>query len=227
MYSRIKGLKVEDVECDEVWSFIGMKQKTANKKDVNDPTIGDAWTYTAIERNTKLILCWHLGQRTMHDTVQFTEKLAHATEGNFQVTTDGFAAYKDAVVYSLGAQHVDFAQLIKIYQNNPENETRYSPAKCIGTKKKRVFGRPYRDRVSTSIVERSNLSVRMENRRFTRLTNAFSKRWANHHAALALYFAHYNFCRMHKTLRTTPAMAAGVVDHLWDLKDLLEAATAM
>ena len=162
----------------------------------------------------------------MSDTVQFTEKLAHATDGNFQVTTDGFAAYKDAIVYSLGAQKVDFAQLIKIYQNTVETETRYSPAKCIGCKKKPVHGRPDMDRVSTSIVERHNLSVRMENRRFTRLTNAFSKLWANHHAALALYFAYYNFCRMHKSLRCTPAMAADIAKSVWTLKDLLmQAAT--
>jgi len=225
MHNRIQGLKAQDVECDELWAYIGMKSKTATKKEVDDPRLGDAWTFTAIERHSKLILAWHLGHRTMYDTVQFTEKLAHATDGNFQVTTDGFAAYKDAIVYSLGAQHVDFAQLVKIYQNNPENETRYSPAKCIGTKKNRVFGRPDRDRVSTSIVERSNLSVRMENRRFTRLTNAFSKRWANHRAALALYFAYYNFCRVHKTLRYTPAMAADIAKSVWTLKDLLLAAT--
>jgi transposase-like protein/IS1 family transposase len=220
MSKRIQGLRVQDVECDELWSFIGMKAKTAAKKDSDDPTLGDAWTFTAIERNTKLILAWHLGHRTMYDTVQFTEKLAHATEGNFQVTTDGFAAYKDAIVYSLGAQHVDFAQLIKIYQNNPETETRYSPAKCIGTKKQAVFGRADKDRVGTRI-ERHNLSVRMENRRFTRLTNAFSKKWVNHRAALALYFAYYNFCRIHKTLGCTPAMEASITKHVWELKELL------
>jgi IS1 family transposase len=202
-----------------------MKQKTASKKMIDDPAVGDAWTFTAIERHSKLILAWHLGLRTGYDTVQFTEKLAHATDGNFQVTTDGFAAYKDAIVYSLGAQEIDFAQLVKLYQNNPENG--YSPAKCIGTKKTAIFGRPDKDRVGTSIIERSNLSVRMENRRFTRLTNAFSKRWANHHAALALYFAYYNFCRMHKTLRCTPAMAAAVVEHVWTLKDLLLTATGV
>lgn len=225
MYDRIQGLKVQDVECDELWSYIRMKAKTAAKKEKEDFSIGDAWTFTAIERNTKLILAWHLGHRTMVDTVEFTEKLAHATSGNFQVTTDGFAAYKDAIVYSLGAQKVDFAQLIKIYQNTVETETRYSPAKCIGTKKNPIHGRPDMDRVSTSIVERHNLSVRMENRRFTRLTNAFSKRWANHHAALALYFAYYNFCRMHKSLRCTPAMAAGIAKSVFTLKDLLTAAT--
>jgi hypothetical protein len=127
---------------------------------------------------------------------------------------------------SLGVQKVDFAQLIKIYRNNPiEPETRYSPAECTGCRMEPIFGNPDMDRVGTSRIERHNLSVRMETRRLTRLTNGFSKKWEKHHAALALYFAYYNFCRMHKTIRCTPAMAAGVVDHVWTLKDLLTAAT--
>jgi IS1 family transposase len=223
--ARIKGLKVEDVECDELWSYVGMKAKTRDKKLLTDFSIGDAWTFTAIERHTKLILAWHLGHRTMRDTVAFTEKLAYATDGSFQITTDGFKAYQDAVVYSLGAQHIDFAQLIKIYQNTPEPETRYSPAKCIGAKKQPIFGNPDEDRIGTSRIERHNLSVRMENRRFTRLTNAFSKKWANHRAGLALYFAYYNFCRVHRSLRYTPAMAANLTTSVWSLKDLLLAGT--
>jgi len=154
MHARIKGLKVEDVECDELWSYVGMKAKTRDKKLLTDFSIGDAWTFTAIERHTKLILAWHLGHRTMRDTVAFTEKLAYATDGNFQITTDGFKAYQDAVVYSLGAQRVDFAQLIKIYQKTPEPETRYSPAKCIGAKKQPIFGNPDHDRIGTSRIER-------------------------------------------------------------------------
>jgi transposase-like protein/IS1 family transposase len=221
MFERIHGLHVQDVECDELWAYVGMKSKAKDKKGIDDPTIGDAWTFTAIERHSKLILSWHLGQRTYEDTVMFTEKLAWATKGNFQITTDGFTAYRDAVVLSLGAQHVDFAQLVKIYANNPENETRYSPAECTGCKKNPIFGRPDMDRVGTSRVERHNLSIRMETRRLTRLTNGFSKKWANHHAALALYFAYYNFCRMHKTLRCTPAMEAGITKSVWTLKDLL------
>ena len=172
-------------------------------------------------------LAWHVGQRTYEDTVTFTDKLAHATSGSFQVTTDGFAAYRDAVVMSLGVQRVSFAQLIKIYRSLVMDEARYSPAECTGAKKEAIMGNPDMRKVSTSYIERHNLSVRMENRRFTRLTNAFSKRWANHRAALARYFAYYNFSRMHKTLRCTPAMAAGVVDHVWTLKDLLSAATGI
>ena len=227
MLDRIRELKVSDVECDEVWSYVGMKNKTKIRKGKDADDIGDAWTFTAIESNSKLILAWHVGHRTPDDTLMFTEKIAHATAGSFQISTDGFGPYRDAVVMSLGVQRVSFAQLIKIYRSNPMDETRYSPAECTGCRKEVILGSPDMDRVSTSIIERHNLSVRMENRRFTRLTNAFSKRWANHRAALALYFAYYNFCRMHKTLRCTPAMAADVTKSVWSLKDLLMAATGV
>ena len=173
----------------------------------NDDSIGDAWTFTAIERHSKLILAWHLGHRDYPNTAIFTEKIDRATTGDFQITTDGFAPYRDAIGFILGGR-TDFAQIIKIYANNPENETRYSPAQCTGCKKKVIHGRPDLERAGTSRIERHNLSVRMENRRFTRLTNGFSKKWEKRHAALALYFAYYNFCRMHKSLRCTPAMAA-------------------
>jgi len=226
MLDRIRELKVSDVQCDELWSWVGMKNKTKIRKGETSDEIGDAWTFTAIESNSKLILAWHVGHRTYEDTVTFTDKIAHATSGSFQISTDGFAPYRDAVVMSLGMQRVDFAQLIKIYRTPLMEESRYSPAECTGARKEVVMGSPDLDRCSTSHIERHNLSVRMENRRFTRLTNAFSKRWANHKAALALYFAYYNFCRMHKTLRCTPAMKAGVVNRLWDLKDLLNAAVA-
>jgi transposase-like protein/IS1 family transposase len=224
----IKDVPVQDVECDELWAYVGMKAKTKSKKLTaeNDDSIGDAWTFTAIERHSKLILAWHLGQRDFPNTAIFTEKIDRATKGDFQISTDGFAPYRDAIGFILGGR-TDFAQLIKIYANNPENETRYSPAQCTGTKQRVIHGRPDPERVGTSRIERHNLSVRMETRRFTRLTNAFSKKWEKHHAALALYFAYYNFCRMHKTLRCTPAMAAGITKHVWTLKDLLMAATAL
>lgn len=225
MLKLICGLKVQDVECDEVWQYIDMKAKTKSRKQIEDKEIGDCWTFTAIERHSKLILAWHLGQRGYEDTFAFTEKLAYATSGNFQVSTDGFKAYQDAMFYSLGMRQIDFAQVIKIYANNPEGETRYSPAKCTGFKKQAIHGDPDLDRAGTLRIERQNLSVRMENRRFTRLTNAFSKKWANHHAAVALYFAYYNFCRLHKTIRCTPAMAQGITKSVWTLKDLLTNAT--
>jgi len=221
MEERIHGLRVKEVQCDEMWGFIGMKEKTKAAKGRDDVTLGDAWTFVAIERHSKLVLAWHLGRRTERDTVAFTEKLAAATEGSFQVTTDGFAAYRDAVVLSLGAQGVDFAQLVKLYAATPESEKRYSPAECIGCKKTPVFGNPDGAKISTSHVERQNLTMRMQMRRLTRLTNAFSKKWEKLYAMLSFYFAWYNFCRVHQTLRVTPAMEAGITDHIWEIRDLI------
>ena len=225
MGDRIQGLKITECACDEVWGYIGMKSRTKARKGLSDKQIGDAWCFIAMERYTKLILAWHLGQRTVNDTVTFTEKLARATEGNFQINTDGFAPYRDAVVYSLGAQKVDFAQVIKIYQHNPESETRYSPSTCTGCEKIAVFGDPDLRRASTSHIERQNLTVRMSMRRMTRLTNGFSKKWLNLKCAYALQFAFYNFCRVHQALRVTPAMMAGVTDHIWEIQELIGANT--
>ena len=225
---KIKGLPVRDVQCDEMWGYVGMKQKTMKRKTAAgtlnaDGLLGDAWTFVAIETHTKLVLAWHLGRRTVRHTVEFTEKLHEATEGRFQLTTDGFNAYPDAVAYSLGTR-VDFAQLVKVYAASPDGhaaERRYSPAivtKAIPTPR---WGQPDPERICTSHVERQNLTMRMMMRRLTRLTNAFSKKWENLRAALALHFAYYNFCRIHKTLRCTPAMEAGITKTVWELKDLL------
>jgi hypothetical protein len=164
---------------------------------------------------------WHLGQRTRNDTVAFTEKIACATRGSFQISTDGFAPYRDAVVYSLGGQYVDFAQIVKVYAATREGEQRYSPAECLDCIKTPIHGNPDPSRICTSHIERQNLTVRMSMRRMTRLTNAFSKKWLNHKAAYALYFAHYNFCRVHSSLRVTPAMEASLTNHVWDLRELL------
>lgn len=225
MLDRIHGLKISDCQCDEVWSWVGMKNKTKIRKGETSDEIGDAWTFTCIDSDSKLILAWHVGHRTFEDTLTFTDKIAYATAGSFQISTDGFPAYRDAVWTSLGAQKVAFAQLIKIYRSSVFDETRYSPAECTGARKEAIMGNPDMDKVSTSYIERHNLTVRMGNRRFTRLTNAFSKRWANHHASLALFLAHYNFCRQHKTLQgSTPAMVAGITKSLWSVKDLLHAA---
>ncbi len=221
MNERIHGLRVKEVQCDELWGYVGMKEKTKVSKGSNDVTIGDAWTFVAIERHSKLVLAWHLGRRSERDTVAFTEKLAAATEGSFQITTDGFKPYQDAVVMSLGVQGVEFAQLVKLYSATPEAEVRYSPAECIGCKKVPIFGNPDMSKVSTSHVERQNLTMRMQMRRLTRLTNAFSKKWEKLYAMLALYFAWYNFVRIHQTLRVTPAMEAGVTDHVWSIGELL------
>jgi transposase-like protein/IS1 family transposase len=222
MNERIKGLHVSDVQCDEQWQYIGMKQKTKKRNGVEDETMGDSWVFTAIERNTKLILCWHLGKRTVADTVAFTEKLADATaDQSFQISTDGFTPYRDAIVLSLGAKKVDFAQVIKVFGTPQDEDHRYSPPEVIELQKIAVFGNPDLDKATTSHVERHNLSTRMQSRRYTRLTNAFSKKWEKHHAALALWFAYYNFCRVHRTLRVTPAMEAKISDHVWTLKELL------
>jgi transposase-like protein/IS1 family transposase len=221
---KLRGLAVEDVQADEMWGYVGMKEKTKKRQLKTDETLGDAYTFVAIERNTKLVIAWHLGRRTSRDTVAFTEKLYNATSGRFQLTTDGFNAYPDAVTYSLGTR-VDFAQLVKIYSQEEQGggERRYSPPKVVEAIPTPVIGNPDPERICTSHVERQNLTMRMMMRRLTRLTNAFSKKWENLRAALALHFAYYNFCRIHKTIRCTPAMEAGITHTVWELKDLLAA----
>lgn len=218
--SRIRNVPVSDVQCDELWGFVGCKEKNNAS---GDATRGDAYCFVAIERNKKLILAWHLGRRTVRDTVAFTEKINEATQGRFQITTDGFKPYVDAVHYSLGTR-VDFAQLVKVYASPRDGEHRYSPADVVDTVPVPQWGEPELNRICTSHVERQNLTMRMQIRRLTRLTNAFSKKWVNLHAALALYFAWYNFCRIHKTLRSTPAMEAGITDHVWTITELLQSA---
>lgn len=218
--SAVKGVRVSDVQCDEMWGFVGCKEK---RNVTGDPKRGDSYCFVAIERNTKLVLTWHLGRRTARDTIAFTEKLEAATSGNFQITTDGFTPYIDAVHTCLGTR-VDFAQLIKVYAASTEDEHRYSPAKVVEATVKPIWGQPDPERICTSHVERQNLTMRMHIRRLTRLTNAFSKKWENLKAALALYFAWYNYCRRHKTLRVTPAMEAGLTDHVWTIPELLQAA---
>lgn len=181
---------------------------------------GDAYCFVAIERTSKLILAWHLGRRTAEDTEAFTEKLDYATTGRFQLTTDGFAAYPDAVPYSLGTR-VDFAQLVKVYAAPRDPDERYSPASVVNAVPVPRWGDPDPQSICTSHVERQNLTMRMQLRRLTRLTNAFSKKWENLKAALAVYFTHYNFVRVHSTLRITPGMQAGLSDHVWSWGELL------
>ncbi|MDT7540597.1 MAG: hypothetical protein QOE33_501 [Acidobacteriota bacterium] len=219
---KIKGVAVRDVQADEMWGYVGMKEKTKKRQLRHDTTLGDAYTFLAIERHTKLVLAWHLGRRNVRDTFEFTEKLYNATSGRFQLTTDGFVAYPDAVIHSLGTR-VDFAQMIKIYEQPEQGggERRYSPPRVVETIRKTILGQPNEDRICTSHVERQNLTMRMMMRRLTRLTNAFSKKWDNLRAALALHFAYYNFCRIHSSIRCTPAMAAGITSSVWELQDLL------
>lgn len=220
---KIRKVKVNDLQLDEIWAYVGMKEKTKKRKGKDEMTLGDAYTFVAFERDSKLILAWHLGRRTEHDTLLFTEKIFQAvdgTQGRIQVSTDGFAAYPDALAYSIGTR-ADYAQLIKIYGAPEPDEHRYSPSRVIEAIPQVVFGNPDPEKICTSHVERQNLNIRMAMRRFTRLTNAFSKKWENLKAALALYFAYYNFCRIHKTIRCTPAMEAGITGHVWELKELL------
>jgi IS1 family transposase len=222
MAQKIRNVEVRDVECDELWSFIGKKQKRLKPED--DPNFGDAYTFVAIERHSKLVLNIAMGKRDQATTDVFIEGLRHATAHcHFQITTDGFAPYRSAITTTLH-DRCDYAMLIKVYQAPSDGEARYSPADVASLEEVPVMGRPDPQRICTSIVERQNLSVRMGTRRFTRLTNAFSKKWENHWAAVARWFAFYNFCRVHKSLRMTPAMAAGISDHIWSVRELLEAA---
>jgi transposase-like protein/IS1 family transposase len=220
MEDRIKALPVVDVQADEIWSFIQKKEKTKGPEEAHADEIGDNWTFVAIEWNSKLIVAWHTGRRTKRDTLEFTEKLADATTGRFQLTTDGFGPYRAAVAESVG-QRVDFAQLVKVYATTREGSQRYSPAEVVEAVPYVRIGTPDPEKICTSHIERQNLTMRMGMRRFTRLTNGFSKTFKNHRAAIALHFAFYNFCRVHRTLRATPAMAAGITNRAWGISDLL------
>ncbi|MFY9819923.1 MAG: IS1 family transposase [Thermoanaerobaculia bacterium] len=220
----VRNVPVKDVQADELWNFVGMKEKTKQRLGKTDPELGDAYTFVGIERETKLALAFHMGRRTSEDTSLFMAKLAGATAGRFQLTTDGFGAYPAAVEQHFGGR-VDFGQLIKTYSaETVDSERRYSPARIISAEKISVSGSPAEERICTSHVERSNLHTRMQMRRFTRLTNAFSRRRSNLNAALALHFAAYNFTWCHRTLKgCTPAMAAGIARKPWNVRELLAA----
>jgi transposase-like protein/IS1 family transposase len=217
----IVNVPVKDVECDEIWGFVRKKEGHKWPHEANDGSIGDAYTFVAIERNSKLVLNFALGRRNQATTDAFIEGLRDATSRDpYQVTTDGFAPYRSAIDNTLCGR-VDFAQLVKVYRSDREGEARYSPPEVVATESFPITGNPDPARICTSIVERQNLTMRMQIRRLTRLTNAFSKKWENLWAALCLHFAWYNFCRIHRTLRVTPAMQAGIADHVWDMGELL------
>jgi transposase-like protein/IS1 family transposase len=221
MAEKIRNVEVRDVECDELWAFIGKKQKRVRPED--DQNLGDCYTFVAIERHSKLVLNIAMGKRDQRTTDAFVEGIRHATARKaFQITTDGFSPYTSAITTTLHDRITGYAKLIKVYRAGTEGEARYSPAEVASVEVVPVFGNPDPQRICTSIIERQNLSVRMGTRRFTRLTNAFSKSWENHWAAVACWFAFYNFCRVHKSLRITPAMAAGITDHVWVVRELLE-----
>ena len=213
----VRDVHASRVQCDEIWSFCYAKAKNVARAKAAPKGAGDVWTWTAIEADSKLIISWEVGDRTSATAIEFMDDLRARLANRVQLTTDGHKAYLEAVEGAFGGD-VDYAQLIKLYGDAPDAEKRYSPATCVGAKKRRVEGSPDPASVSTSYVERSNLTMRMGMRRFTRLTNAFSKKIENHLHMLSLYFVHYNFCRVHKSLRVSPAMAAGVSDTLRDVE---------
>ena len=217
--ANVRNVKAARVQVDEIWSFTYAKQKNVADAKAAPDDAGDTWTWTAIDADSKLIISYLVGGRDAEYAVEFIQDLADRIANRFQLTSDGLNAYIGAVEDAFG-DDIDFAQLVKAYGNAPGAPGRYSPPECIGAAKRRVRGRPDLAHVSTSYVERQNLTMRMHMRRFTRLTNAFSKKVENHAHAVALHMMYYNFVRIHAKLRMTPAMAAGVTDKLWEIADI-------
>ena len=223
---RLQGVPVADVQVDEIWSFVGMKERTKTNTHNSDPQMGDAYCYVGLERDTKLIVSFLLGKRDEFDTHEFASTLRRATAGRFQLSTDGWQPYYTYMPLEFG-QRIDFSTIIKTFKNAPRQSGRYSPGEIVTINKRPVCGDPNHDRISTSHVERSNLTLRMSVRRWTRLTNGFSKSWKHHNAMMAIYIAFYDFVRPHMTLKgETPAMAARLTDHKWSLEELLTATAA-
>jgi IS1 family transposase len=216
----VHNVKASRIQCDEIWSFCHAKAKNVATAKAAPEGAGDVWTWTAIDADSKLIVSYHVGDRSGESAMVLMDDLRGRLSNRVQLTTDGHKAYLEAVESAFGGD-VDFAQLVKLYGPTITAPGRYSPAECTGIKKIRREGNPDIAHVSTSYVERQNLTMRMSMRRFTRLTNAFSKKLDNHIHALALYFVFYNFTRIHKTLRMSPAMAAGITDRLWSLDDVI------
>jgi IS1 family transposase len=215
-----KDLECKRIQCEEIWAFCYAKEKNVPQDKKGEFGYGDVWTFTALCADSKLVPSWRIGRRDLQNATLFMKDLAGRLKNKVQLTTDGHRMYLDAVENAFGSE-VDFSQLIKIYGSSPESEVRYSPAECIGTEINKVNGNPDPEHISTSYVERQNLTMRMNMRRFTRLTNGFSKKVENLSFAVALHFMYYNFCRVHQTLRVTPAMEAKVTDHVWDIEEVL------
>ncbi len=214
-------LPCKRIQVDEAWAFCYAKQKNVAAAKAAPEGAGDIWTWVGLDADTKLVASFYVGGRDSEAAMTFMDDLAPRMASRVQLTSDGHKAYLEAVEGAFGAD-VDYAQLVKIYGSAPESaKGRYSPAECTGAKKVKVEGNPDPKHISTSFVERSNLSIRMGNRRMTRLTNAFSKKAKNHAHMMAIYFMHYNFVRIHQTLKITPAMAAGVTTKLWEMADLV------
>ncbi|PPD58249.1 IS1 family transposase [Dehalogenimonas etheniformans] len=220
----MRNLTCQKLQCDEIWSFVYSKAKNVPAEHEGQFGYGDVWTFVAIDADTKLTPCWHVGARDAENACDFINDLKGRLANRVQLTTDGHKMYLNAVENAFGSE-IDFAQLVKLYGETVEGQRRYSPAQCTGTIKTVIQGNPDESKVSTSYIERQNLTMRMSMRRFTRLTNAFSKKLENHMYALALYFFHYNFVRTHKSLANpyprTPAMAAGVTNRIWSFEDVI------
>ncbi len=216
----VRSLNCRRIQCDEIWSFCYSKAKNTPESKKSEGA-GDVWTWTSLCADSKLICNWYVGGRDAECALAFMDDLRSRLENRVQLTTDAHKAYIEAVEGTFGGD-VDFAQLVKLYGEVVEGQKRYSPPECIGTKKTKINGNPDISSVSTTYVERQNLNMHMELRRFTCPTNAFSKKIENHCHALALYFVFYNFVRIHKSLKVTPAMAAGVTDELWEMADLVK-----
>ncbi len=215
----VRGVVSKRIQCDEIWSFVYAKQKNIPSRPGGTKGVGDVWTWVALDVDSKLVVSWLVGGRNAGCARAFMEDVADRLSSRVQLTTDGYNVYLDAVDWAFPGG-VDYAQLVKLYGEDPKSERRYSPVICNGTHKTVRTGNPDKRHVSTSYVERQNLTMRMHMRRFTRLTNAFSKRVENHAYAVALHFIYYNFVRMHKTLRASPAMEAGISRTLWSVEEL-------
>jgi len=216
----VRGLQSRRIQVDEIWSFVGCKEKSRKAGKAGD---GDAWTWAALDADSKMIVSYMVGLRELSYAKDFIDDIASRIKNRVQLTSDGYKVYVTAVLDTFGVDGIDFAQLLKIYGASTDRagEARYSPSECIGCLVRPILGTPDPKHISTSYAERANLTTRMVCRRFTRLTNAFSKKWRNHEHAIALHYFVYNFCRPHMTLGTTPAVAAGITDRVWKIEDLV------
>lgn len=216
----LRNLPCKRIQCDEIWSFCYAKEKNVPEELRGQFGFGDVWTWTALCADTKLVPSWQVGLRDAEYASKFMNDLASRLKNRVQLTSDGHRVYLQTVESAFGSE-IDYAMLVKLYSGDPKDDTRYSPGQCNGTRTASILGNPDYTNVSTSFVERQNLTMRMSMRRFTRLTNAFSKKIENLEHAVALHFMNYNFCRVHQTLRVTPAMEAGVSDHVWSIDEII------
>jgi IS1 family transposase len=216
----IRNVAARRVQVDEIWSFVGCKQKNVTPNIAEQRIAGDVWTFVAIEAQTKLVLSWLVGRRDTGTATEFLQDVAGRLTNRIQLTTDGHKMYLSAVEDAFGGD-IDYATIQKVYGNDADGQKRYSPAKILSSSTEVVVGSPNERHISTSYVERQNLTMRMNMRRFTRLTNAFSKRIENHMHSVALFYMHYNFCRIHQSLRVTPAMEAGLTTRVWSIDEIV------